>query len=111
MWSIACTSSSELLRRISMSDVDEIKSPFLRKNIEERGTIGDLFTDLFIVERYLRRPELTVAVAALMFRAAIKDHPLEVQIVSRELSTGRAITEPEMDELRDSLVNSLASAQ
>ena len=42
-----------------MSDVDEIKSPFLRKNIEERGIIDDLVTDLLIVERYLRRPELT----------------------------------------------------
>jgi hypothetical protein len=28
-----------------MSDVDEIKSPFLRKNIEERGIIDDLVTD------------------------------------------------------------------
>ena len=86
-----------------MSDVDEIKSPFLRKNIEERGIIDDLVTDLLIVERYLRRPELTDSVAALMLRAAIKDHPLEVEIVSRELSIGRAITEPEMDELRCSL--------
>jgi len=41
-----------------MSDVDEIKSPFLRKNIEERGIIDDLVTDLLIVERYLRRAEL-----------------------------------------------------
>ena len=94
-----------------MSDVDEIKSPFLRKNIEERGIIDDLVTDLLIVERYLRRPELTDAVAALMLRAAIKDHPLEVEIVSRELSSGRAITEPEMDELRDSLMHSLAGQQ
>ena len=86
-----------------MSDVDEIKSPFLRKNIEERGIRDDLVTDLLIVERYLRRPELTDSVAALMLRAAIKDHPLEVEIVSRELSMGRAITEPEMDELRCSL--------
>jgi hypothetical protein len=86
-----------------MSDVDEIKSPFLRKNIEERGIRDDLVTDLLIVERYLRRPELTDAVAALMLRAAIKDHPLEVEIVSRELKTGWAITEPEMDELRDAV--------
>jgi len=49
-----------------MSDVDEIKSPFLRKNIEERGIRDDLVTDLLIVERYLRRPELTDSVAALM---------------------------------------------
>ena len=80
----------------------EVKSPFLRKNIEQRG-IDDLVTDLLIVERYLLRPELTDSVVALMLRAAIKDHPLEVEIVSRELKTGRSITEPEMDELRDSL--------
>ena len=49
-----------------MSDVDEIKSPFLRKNIEERGIRDDLVTDLLIVERYLRRPELTDSVATLM---------------------------------------------
>jgi len=85
-----------------MSDVDEIKSPFLRKNIGERGIRDDLVTDLLIVERYLLRPELTDSVAALMLRAAIKDHPLEVEIVS-ELSMGRAITEPEMEELRCSL--------
>ena len=42
-----------------MSNVEEIKSAFLRKNIEERGIIDDLVTDLLIVERYLRRPELT----------------------------------------------------
>jgi hypothetical protein len=66
-----------------MSDLQEIKSPFLRKNIEERGLTDDLVTDLLIVKRYLRRPELTDAVAALMLRAAIKDHPLEAEIVSR----------------------------
>jgi hypothetical protein len=86
-----------------MSDVDEIKSPFLRKNIGERGIRDDLVTDLLIVERYLRRPELTDSVAALMLRAAIKDHPLEVEIVSRELRMGRAITEQEIEELRCSL--------
>jgi len=43
-----------------------------------------------------------------MLRAAIKDHPLEVEIVSRELSMGRAITEPEMDELRCSLRQQVA---
>lgn len=83
-----------------MADVDEIKSPFLLNEIEQRGVADDLVTDLLIVERYLRRPELTDLVAALMLRAAIKDHPLEVEIVSRELKTGRAITELEMKELR-----------
>ncbi len=83
-----------------MTDIDEIRSPFVRKNIEQRGITDDLVTDLMIVERYLRRPELTDSVAALMLRAAIKDHPLEVEIVSRELKTGRALTELEMEELR-----------
>ena len=42
-----------------MNEVSEIKSPFLRKTIEQRGIMDDLVTDLLIVERYLRRPELT----------------------------------------------------
>ena len=49
-----------------MSDVYEIKSPFLRQAIEQRGIMDDLVTDLLIVERYLRHPERTDAVAALM---------------------------------------------
>ena len=83
-----------------MIDVDEIKSPFLLKTLKQRGIYDDLVTDLMIVERYLRRPELTDAVAVLMMRAAIKDHPLEVEIVSREAKTGRAITDLELEELR-----------
>ena len=86
-----------------MTDIDEIRSPFVLKNIEQRGIMDDLVADLLIVERYLRRPELTNSVAALMLRAAIKDHPLEAEIVSRELKTGRAITELEMEELQASL--------
>ena len=82
-----------------MSDVD-IKSPFLLKNIEQRGVTDDLVTDLLIVERYLRRPELTDAVATLMLRAAIKSHPVEVEVVRRELQTGREVTEPEIEELK-----------
>ena len=76
-----------------MTEIDEIKSPFLLRNIEQRGIMNDLVTDLLIVERYLRRPELTDSVAVLMLRAAIKNHPLEVEIVSRELSAGRALAE------------------
>jgi hypothetical protein len=83
-----------------MTEVSEIKSPFLRKVIEQRGINDDLVTDLLIVERYLRRPELTDSVVALMLRAAIKDHPLETEIVGRELKLGRAITELEMKELQ-----------
>ena len=83
-----------------MTDLCEIKSPFLRKTIEQRGINDDLVTNLLIVERYLRRPELTNSVVALMLRAAIKDHPLETEIVGRELKLGRAITEPEIEELQ-----------
>jgi hypothetical protein len=83
-----------------MTDIDEIKSPFLLKNIEQRGVMDDLVTDLLIIERYLRRPELTDAVAALMLRAAIKDHPLEAEIVRHELLVGRGMTEPEIEELK-----------
>jgi hypothetical protein len=83
-----------------MTDISEVKSPFLRKTIEQRGIKDDLVTDLLIVERYLRRPELTDSVVALMLRAAIKDHPLETEIVGRELTLGRAITELEMEELQ-----------
>ncbi len=85
-----------------MTEVSEIKSPFLRKTIEKPGINDDLVTDLLIVERYLRRPELTDSVVALMLRAAIKDHPLETEIVGRELKLGRAITEPEIEELQTS---------
>lgn len=86
-----------------MTEIEEIKSPFLLRNIEQRGIMNDLVTDLLIVERYLRRPELTDAVAVLMLRAAIKNHPLEVEIVSRELSAGRALAELEIEELQASL--------
>jgi len=75
-----------------MSDIDEMRSPFLLQAIEQRGIMDDLVTDLLIVERYLRRPELTDAVATLMLRAAIKNHPVEVEIIRLELQTGREIT-------------------
>jgi hypothetical protein len=48
-----------------MIKIDEIKSPFLLKHLEQRGVLDDLVTDLLIVERYLRRPELTYSVAAV----------------------------------------------
>ncbi|MGB6389747.1 MAG: hypothetical protein WBD76_13580 [Methyloceanibacter sp.] len=85
-----------------MTEIDEIKSPFLLREIKQRGIMNDLVTDLLIVERYLRRPELTDSVAMLMLRAAIKNHPLEVEIVSRELRTGRALAELEIEQLKAS---------
>jgi hypothetical protein len=86
-----------------MTEIDEIKSPFLLRNIKQRGIMSDLVTDLLIAERYLRRPELTDSVAMLMLRAAIKNHPLEVEIVSRELRAGRALADLEIEELKASL--------
>jgi hypothetical protein len=83
----------------NVSDDSEIKSPFLRKAIEQRGIYDDLVTDLLIVERYLRRPELADSVVALMLRSAIKAHPLETEIVGCELKLGRGLTEPEMKEI------------
>ena len=83
-----------------MSDIDEMRSPFLLQAIEERGIMDNLVTDLLIVERYLRRPELTDAVATLMLREAIKNHPFEVEIVRRELLMRRGMTEAELEELR-----------
>jgi hypothetical protein len=91
-----------------MTEIDEIKSPFLLRHLEQRGVMDDLVTDLLIVERYLRRPELTDSVAALMLRAAIKNHPLEVEIVSRELRTGRTLAELEIEEVKASLRHSTA---
>ena len=93
-----------------MTETDEIRSPFLLSHLQRLGIMDDLVTDLLIVERYLRRPELTDSVAALMLRAAIKNHPLEVEIVSRELRTGRALAEPEIEELKASLAHSTAQA-
>ena len=93
-----------------MTDIDEIRSPFVLKNIQQRGIMDDLVTDLLIVERYLRRPELTNSVAALMLRAAMRDHPLEAEIVSRELKTGRPITEYEIEELQASFGHATADA-
>ena len=93
-----------------MTDIDEIRSPFVLKNIEQRGIMDDLVTDLLIVERYLRRPELTNSVAALMLRAAIKDHPLEAEIVSCELKTGRPMNEYEIEELQASFGHATADA-
>ena len=83
-----------------MTNIDEIKSPFLRKTVEQRGIRDDLVTSLLIVERYLRQPELTNSVVTLMLRAVIKDHPLEAEIVGRELKLGRAMTELEMKEIQ-----------
>ncbi len=83
-----------------MSDVDEVKSPFLRKAIEERGIADDHVTSLLIVERYLRHPELYNSIVALMLNAIDRDLPLEAAIVRREAQLGRALSETEMKVLQ-----------
>ena len=60
-----------------MTDIDEIRSPFVLKNIQQRGVIGRPRHRSPHRGALLRPPELTNSVAALMLRAAIKDHPLE----------------------------------
>ena len=52
-----------------MSDLDEIRSPFLRKVLERRGINDDQVTSLLIVERYQRQPEPTNSIVALMLKA------------------------------------------
>jgi hypothetical protein len=46
-----------------------VRSPFLRKAIEHRGIADDRVTSLLIVERYLRHPEPTNSIVALMLKA------------------------------------------
>jgi hypothetical protein len=83
-----------------MTEVDEIKSPFLRKAIEQRGIGDDQVTSLMIVERYLRHPELQDSIVALMLKEIDRDLPLEAAIVRRETELGRSLTELEMKMLR-----------
>jgi hypothetical protein len=52
-----------------MSDLDEIKSPFLRKVLERREINDDQVTSLLIVERYQRLPDLANSVVRLMLTA------------------------------------------
>ena len=69
-----------------MTEVDEIKSPFLRMAIEQRGIRDDQVTSLTIV--------------ALMLKEIDRDLPLEAAIVRRETELGRSLTELEMKMLR-----------
>jgi hypothetical protein len=52
-----------------MSDLVEIKSPFLRKVLERRGIYDDQVTSLLIVERYQRQPDPTNSIVRLMLTA------------------------------------------
>jgi hypothetical protein len=81
-----------------MSDLDEIKSPFLRKVLERRGINDDQVTSLLIVERYQRQPDPTNSIVKLMLTAIDRDLPLEAAIVRREAELGRALTDKEIEE-------------
>lgn len=83
-----------------MTEVEEIKSPFLRRTIEQRGIQDEQVTSLLIVERYLRHPELTNSIVALMLRAIDREHPLEAAIVRKEAELGRSLTEQETKALQ-----------
>lgn len=81
-----------------MSDLDEIRSPFLRKVLERRGINDDQVTSLLIVERYQRQPEPTNSIVALMLKAIERELPLETSIVRRGVELGRALTDKEIEE-------------
>jgi len=86
--------------------IDEIKSPFLRRVVEQRGIKDDQVTSLLIVERYVRQPEPTNSIVTLMLKAIDREHPLEAAVVRREFELGRSLTEVEMKELQASLSGS-----
>jgi hypothetical protein len=81
-----------------MSDLDEIKSQFLRKVLERRGIDDDQVTSLLIVERYQRQPAPTNSIVKLMLTAINRDLPLEAAIVRREVELGRALTDNEIEQ-------------
>jgi hypothetical protein len=83
-----------------MVDVEEIRSPYLRRTIEQRGIKDDQVTSLLIVVRYSRHPELTNSIVMLMLSAIDRDHPLEAAIVRREVELGRSLTEQEAEALQ-----------
>ena len=78
-----------------MSDLYEIKSPFLRKVLERRGLNDDQVTSLLIVERYQRWPDPTNSIVVLMLTAINRELPLEAAIVRREVELVRALTDKE----------------
>jgi hypothetical protein len=83
-----------------MNEVDEIRSPFLRRTIEQRGIKDDQVTSLLIVERYLRYPEPTNSIVSLMLNAIDREYPVEAAIVRREAELGRSLTGPETKALQ-----------
>ena len=81
-----------------MSDLDEIKSPFLRKVLQRHGINDDQVTSLLIVERYQQQPDPTNSIVKLMLTAINRDMPLEAAIVRREVELGRALTDKEIEQ-------------
>src|SRR6476661_4374225 len=81
-----------------MSDLDEIKSPFLRKVLKRRGINDDQVTSLLIVERYQRQPDPSNSIVKLMLSAIDRDLPVEAAIVRREVNLGRALRDEEIEE-------------
>jgi hypothetical protein len=81
-----------------MSDLDEIKSPLLRKVFERRGINDEQVTSLLIVERYHRQPNPTNSIVKLMLTSIDRDLPLEAAIVRREIELGRALTDKEIEQ-------------
>jgi hypothetical protein len=81
-----------------MSDLDQIKSPFLRKVLERCGINDDQVTSLLIVERYKRQPDPANSIVELMLTAIDRDLPLEAAIVRREIELGRALTDEEIEQ-------------
>jgi hypothetical protein len=80
-----------------MSDLYEIKSPFLRKVLERRGINDDQVTSLLIVERYQRQPDRSNSIVKLMLAAINREMPLEAAIVRREVDLGRALRDKEIE--------------
>ena len=83
--------SSRVGEDFFISDLDEIRSPFLRKVLERRGINDDQVTSLLIVERYQRQPDPTSSIVNLMLTAINRDLPLEAAVVRREAELGRAL--------------------
>jgi hypothetical protein len=94
-----------------LSDVGEIKSPFLRKIVGRRGIEDDHVTSLMIVERYRRKPEPGNPVVALMLASIHREIPLEAAIVAREAELGRSLTDQEIEDEIDRLKRGLGGAQ
>lgn len=94
-----------------MTERNEIRSPFLRRTIEQRGIKDDQVVNLLIVERYSRHPEPTNSIVSLMLKAIDREHPIEAAIVRRESELGRSLTELETKALQVSVAEENTAPQ